>query len=75
MKENELVPGCHYWLDDKEVEFAYIGQTGYAIVHPPGDPDMQSSSAVKPEQLKPFGFTSPIPPPANQDAFDLLSED
>lgn len=36
------------------VEFAGIGATGLAIVHPPGEPDMQSSWAVHPSALHPI---------------------
>lgn len=48
-----LVEGKHYKLPDgKIVEFAYMGSSGkWAIVHPPGEPDMQSSWGVPPSEL------------------------
>ena len=47
MKLSGLVPGRLYKLRGGEIaEFAYIGQTGFAIFHPPGEPGMQSSFGV-----------------------------
>ncbi len=52
MKPEELVPGglyvYHYGVRREIVEFAYMGQTGSAICHPPGVPD---SWAIDPANL------------------------
>jgi len=60
-----LVEGKQYVYKGKIVEFAYMGGTGLAIVHPPGEPDMQSSSAVPPSELREVGtapLTEDLPP-------------
>jgi len=48
--------GCIYtdMENGEEVEFKYMGQTGYAIVCEPGDSGggMQSSWGLKPERLE-----------------------
>jgi NTP pyrophosphatase (non-canonical NTP hydrolase) len=45
----DMKPGHLYRLKDGEVVvFSRVGQTGKIIVHPPEDPDMQSSSALDP---------------------------
>ncbi len=38
----------------KVYEFSRIGGTGKAIIHPQGEPDMQSSMAVDPNDLKSY---------------------
>jgi hypothetical protein len=61
LKASDLIEGKQYVLDDgKTVEFAYLGGTGKAIVHPPGEPDMQSSMAVEPEELYEVGAPRPV---------------
>jgi len=52
MQAKDLIPGRIY-LDDTGSfgEFSRIGGTGWAVCHPPGEPDMQSSWAIKPERL------------------------
>lgn len=48
----DMKPGQLYRLKDGEVVvFSRIGQTGMVIVHPPGESDMQSSSAIEPEYV------------------------
>jgi len=50
MKANELVAGKIYRMKAGDfAEFSRIGGTGLAIFHPPDEPDMQSSFAIKPE--------------------------
>lgn len=51
LKASQLVVGQKYNYEGKMYEFAYIGGTGKAIIHPEGEPDMQSSMAVDPEEL------------------------
>lgn len=48
-----LVQGRDYLYNGKRYEFSGMGQTGKAIIHPPGEPDMQSSLAVDPRELTP----------------------
>ena len=50
-----LVQGHKYLYKGKVWEFSRIGGTGFAIIHPPGEPDMQSSMAVDAAELKPLG--------------------
>ena len=38
-------------LDGRVYEFSRISGTGHAIIHPPGDPDTQSSLAVSASEL------------------------
>lgn len=47
-----LVEGSLYRYEGKTYMYAYLGQTGKAIIHPPGEPDMQSSLAVDPKDLE-----------------------
>jgi predicted RNase H-like HicB family nuclease len=50
----QLIEGQTY-LDKttgKKVVFAYMGKTGWAIVHPPGEPSMQDSYGVQPNDLE-----------------------
>jgi hypothetical protein len=52
MKWFELISGTLYLLHDGSyAEFSRIGQTGLAVMHPPGEPDMQSCFAVKPDEV------------------------
>jgi hypothetical protein len=54
MKMAELIPGKLYKIKNPRrqefAEFSRIGGTGMAIFHPPGEPDMQSSFAIDPEE-------------------------
>jgi len=44
MKAEELVSGQIYRMQAGDfAEFSYMGGTGYAIFHPPGEPSMQDS--------------------------------
>ena len=51
-----LKQGETYWdrVNSEEVEFGYMGQTGFAIVYEPGDSGggMQSSWGVNPNNLE-----------------------
>lgn len=48
----DLVPGKTYKMTKGDIaEFSRIGATGYAIFHPPGEPDMQSSFALPPDKI------------------------
>jgi hypothetical protein len=53
---NRLIPGEIYWdkKNKKNVEYGYLGQTGFAIVYEPGDSGggMQSSWGVDPDNLE-----------------------
>lgn len=69
-----LVQGKQYVLDGKIVEFAYMGGTGKAIVHPPGDPDMQSSTAVDPSELHEVG-TVPLREDEPKTRFERVNRD
>ncbi len=60
MKPHELVPGRLYVDRGEIVEFSRIGGTGKAIVHPPGEPDMQSSWAIDPAELLPAPVQLPL---------------
>jgi hypothetical protein len=52
MKENELIRGRIYRMQAGDfAEFSRISQTGHAIFHPPGEPDMQSSFAILPGKV------------------------
>ncbi len=51
MKRYHLKAGEKVWHDGKELVFAYMGQDGHAILHPEGEPDMQSCIGVDPETL------------------------
>lgn len=52
MKTEELVAERIYRIDDGDfAEFSRISGTGFAIFHAPGEPDMQSSFAVKPDKV------------------------
>lgn len=52
MKKEDLIEGRIYRLDNGNVvEFGYWGQKDYAVMHPPGEPGMQSSIAVKAEDV------------------------
>ncbi len=52
MKQVLLVPGKVYHTDGGYTgEFAYIGATGMAVFHPPGEPGMQDSWAVPVDQV------------------------
>ena len=57
LPEETLEKGRVYYdnVSKEEVEFRYVGQTGFAIVCAPGDSGggMQSSWGVKPERLTP----------------------
>ncbi len=46
--------GALYLLGEETVVFSRISGTGFAVVHPPGEPDMQSSWAVEPSRLMPI---------------------
>lgn len=48
-----LREGGLYRFKGKQYEFSGMGSTGLAILHPPGEPDMQSCIAVRPEELEP----------------------
>lgn len=50
--ETYLVPGRIYEFEGKRYEFSYLSQTRKAIIHPPGEPDMQSCLAVNPLDLR-----------------------
>ena len=65
MKASDLIPGQQYNFNGKLYEFAYIGGTGLAIIHPPGEPDMQSSTAVEPSELS-------TDPPAPRTRFERV---
>lgn len=49
MQAKDMIEGGLYRLskDKQIVEFSRVGGTGYYIVHPPGEPDMQSSFGIK----------------------------
>lgn len=50
MNAHELIAGRIYRMKAGDfAEFSRVGGTGMAIFHPPGEPDMQSSFAIKPE--------------------------
>lgn len=52
MDASSLIPGRIYRMQSGDfAEFSRIGGTGYAIFHPPGEPDMQSSFAILPEKV------------------------
>jgi hypothetical protein len=55
-KNTNLQQGKIYWdkVNKEEVEFGYMGRTGYAIVYAPGDSGggMQSAWGIKPENLE-----------------------
>ena len=51
IKAFEMVPNRIDLSKGEELIFSRIGGTGYYIVHPPGEPDMQSSYALKPDYL------------------------
>lgn len=57
MKMEELVKNRQYTTSDgRIVEFNRISGTGkWAIVHPPGEPDMQSSECIDPKDLSEVG--------------------
>ena len=49
MDARDMEPGQLYRLPDGDVvEFSAIGLAGLVIVHPPGEPDMQSSYCIDP---------------------------
>lgn len=50
--ETYLVSGRIYEFEGKHYEFSYLSQTRKAIIHPPGEPDMQSCLAVNPLDLR-----------------------
>lgn len=52
MNAFELVRGKIYKVGNEFAEFAYLGGTGYAIFHPPGEPGMQSSFATLPKEVE-----------------------
>lgn len=63
-----LTPGKQYRLSTGErVEFAYTGALGLAIVHSPGEPDMQSCIAVDPLELRDIAHE-----PSRYDRKDVL---
>lgn len=47
-----LVSGRIYEFEGKRYEFAYLSSTGKAVIHPPGEPDMQSCLAVDRTELR-----------------------
>lgn len=49
---SNLTRGALYLLGEQTVVLSRISGTGFAVVHPPGEPDMQSSWAVEPSQLR-----------------------
>lgn len=52
IKAKDMKPDRLYRMQDGEiVVYSRIGGTGLVIVHPPEDPDMQSSSALDPDYL------------------------
>ncbi len=52
MLAGDMRPGWKYRLKDGEiVECSYEGATGYMIVHPPGEPDTQSSFGIKKTEI------------------------
>ena len=51
MNASEMIAGKRYRLNTGTViEFSHVGGTGLMIVHPPGEPDMQSTFAIKPTE-------------------------
>ena len=52
MRAEELIPGKIYRTKSGDVaEFSRIGGTGLAVMHPPGEPDIQSCWAVDPSVI------------------------
>lgn len=54
MKAAQMVKGRHYQIgpyrDSEVVELSFVNyETGLVIVHPPGEPDMQSCFGVQPD--------------------------
>lgn len=53
MRAYDLIPGKIYKLSTgKCLVFSYIGSTGLAIFHQPGEPDMQSSCAIFTDEVE-----------------------
>jgi len=48
LRKRGIRPG---FVFDTNKVFSRIGRTGYMICHPAGEPDMQSSWAMKPEDF------------------------
>jgi hypothetical protein len=57
MNIDDMQPGKLYRVErvTEPMEFAYVGATGLAIMHPPGEPDMQSAIAAPAEDCSPAG--------------------
>jgi len=52
MKADDLIRGKIYRMCAGDfAEFSRIGSTGFAIFHPSGEPDMQSSFAIDPSKV------------------------
>jgi len=62
MLARDMKVGRQYHLKDgKIVEFSRVGPMGDMIVHPPGEPDMQSSLAIKPtEEVAECAIPGPV---------------
>ena len=61
MKAMYMIKGQTYRFSDKPTtevfEFSGVGSTGLMIVHPPGEPDMQSSWCLKPDdEVEPASY-------------------